>query len=260
MLMPKSDQRRVDLDGATAIAISGDRGWEAELSAGTGRYDVATGTRLLDRLVGSVARAGGGHLRWRVAEATPEHHRIARDNGFAGQRRLVQLRRSLPTPWRSDLEVRPFDAARDTDEWLRVNNAAFAWHPEQSAWTADHLGQRVAEPWFDPAGLLVHPVEGPMLGFCWTKVHRELTPAIGEIYVIGVDPAVHGTGLGKGLVLAGLDHLAATGLNEAMLYTEADNGPALGLYERLGFSTHHQIVVFERLVEPAADSDADTHG
>jgi len=63
---------------------------------------------------------------------------------------------------------------------------------------------------------------------------------VGEVYVLGVDPAAHGRGLGTALTLAGLAHLAeclADRENPAvMLYVEADNLPALATYRRLGFS------------------------
>ena len=82
------------------------------------------------------------------------------------------------------MDVRPEDA----DELLRVNAAAFASHPEQGAMSAEDLAVRMAEPWFDPDGLLVaeDPDGGGLLGFHWTKVAQ---PTVGEVYVGGVSPA-----------------------------------------------------------------------
>ena len=46
---------------------------------------------------------------------------------------------------------------------------------------------------------------GALLGFHWTKVH---SADLGEVYVVGVDPAAQGRGLGATLTLVGLHHLA----------------------------------------------------
>jgi mycothiol synthase len=96
-----------------------------------------------------------------------------------------------------------------------------------------------------------------MVGFHWTKVHGgngEAAPdaathghdPIGEVYVVGVDPAAQGGGLGRALTLAGLHRLRAQGLRRAMLYVEADNAPALAVYQRLGFTRWDVDVMFRK--------------
>ncbi len=101
------------------------------------------------------------------------------------------------------------------------------------------LKDREAQPWFDPAGLLMHERDGRLAAFCWTKEHRDVDPPLGEIYVVAVDPDFQGHGLGRALVLAGLDWLHRRGLTTGMLYVDADNTRAMKLYESLGFTVDH---------------------
>ncbi len=152
-------------------------------------------------------------------------------------RDLWQLRRPLPAA-PSGLDTRAFDPASDLDTWISVNNRAFAWHPEQSGQTRARVAATMAEPWFDPDGFRILEIDGRMAGFCWTKVHPDHRPPMGEIFVIGLDPDFHGRGLGGPMTLAGLEWLAAQGITLANLYVESDNEPANATYERLGFSLH----------------------
>ncbi len=200
---------------------------------------------LLQR-VGALAPAVGAVRATLEAEPAPEPMaKLARSAGFDLVRSTLQLRRSLPLDDHeghghgNELTFRPFRPGADEEAWLRVNNRAFAWHPDQSGWTRDDLVRREGQAWFRPEGFLVHDAAaGAIDGFCWTKIHTEVEPALGEIYVIAVDPSAHGHGLGRALVVAGLDWLADQGLDTAMLYVEADNEPALALYKDLGFAEY----------------------
>jgi len=153
---------------------------------------------------------------------------------------LRQLRRPLPlVADRKPLTLRPFRPGLDEAAWLKVNNRAFQGHDEQGNWSLDTLREREKQPWFDASGLLLHERDGELAGFCWTKVHAGENPALGEIYVVAVDPAFQGRGLGRALTIAGLDHLAARGLDVAMLYVDVENQAALRLYDVLGFELDH---------------------
>jgi mycothiol synthase len=188
---------------------------------------------------------GVRRVRWWVEETTDRHRALAEGAGLLPVRQVVQLRIPLPLDERTDLPTRPFRPGEDDEAWLAVNNRAFHWHPEQGGWTAEVLAGRMQEPWFDPAGFLLHERDGRLAGFCWTKVHADADPPLGEIYVIAVDPDFAGQGLGRALTVAGLAHLADRGLRTGMLYTEADNEPARRLYDQLGFTLHHADTAFE---------------
>ena len=179
---------------------------------------------------------------------------LAGHRGYRRDRVLWQMRRPLTDPLPEvalpdGVTLRSFVPGRDDEEFLRVNNAAFAWHPEQGGWTGEELAARQAEDWFDAAGfLLATDPDGTLLGYHWTKVHPPTgdEPAMGEVYVLGVDPAAHGRGLGRVLTLAGLHHLRDRGLGTVLLYVEADNVPAVRVYERLGFTVHAADVNYAR--------------
>jgi mycothiol synthase len=157
--------------------------------------------------------------------------------GLRRARELWVMRRAAAEPLPAlalpdDVTVRGY-VATDRDEVLRVNAEAFAHHPEQGSMDAEDLAGRMAEPWFDPAGLLVADSGERLLGFHWTKQHsREL----GEVYVVAIDPAAQGRGLGRALTLAGLRHLRELGVGELLLYVESDNAPAVRVYAGLGFT------------------------
>ncbi|MST33705.1 mycothiol synthase, partial [Acidimicrobiaceae bacterium USS-CC1] len=158
-------------------------------------------------------------------------------------RALYQMRRRLPVEPELVLQplppTRAFVPGRDEEEWLEVNNRAFEWHPEQGGWDLATLKEREAAPWFDPEGFRIYEEAGRIAGFCWTKVHVDHDPPLGEIYVIAVDPQATRRGLGRGLTLAGLDHLARRGLQTGMLYVDATNTRAVKLYVDLGFVVNH---------------------
>ena len=195
-----------------------------------------TGTRLLEQALAELPDDHGPLRAWSHA-GHPGAARLATGHGFEKVRELWVMRR--PTSLRvgevsvpDDVVVRRY-RPNDEAELLRVNAAAFASHPEQGHMSADDLAERMAEPWFDPAGLIVAGRGRELLGFHWTKRH---SPELGEVYVVGIDPAAQGTGLGRALTRAGLRHLADRGAQEVLLYVEADNERAVSLYTRDGFT------------------------
>jgi mycothiol synthase len=198
-----------------------------------------------------IASEGGGHLHLWANQPGPLHDRMAAASGLSAGRALYQMRRRLPAEEHATIEVRPFRVGHDDKAWLEVNNRAFSWHPEQGGWTEETLKARQAQPWFDPAGFLLHERGGRLAGFCWTKIHRTHALPVGEIYVIAVDPDFSGHGLGRQLTLAGLDYLTAQGIGDAMLYVDATNSRAVKLYVDLGFAVNHIDRAYTGDVAPA---------
>ncbi|MEZ2190594.1 mycothiol synthase [Corynebacterium sp. CCM 9204] len=141
-------------------------------------------------------------------------------------------------------------------EWLRVNNEAFDWHPEQGGWDAAKLARGQDTDWFDPHGVrLLWGDAGEdtesgripeLAGFHWTKWRGESEDghATGEVYVVGLADGFRGRRLGGMLVAAGLRYLIDRGAEEVILYVEADNAAAVAAYERLGFEVRERHVAY----------------
>jgi len=156
-------------------------------------------------------------------------------------RHILKLHRSLIDPLlpiANGFEISTFVPSLQRDEWLALNNKIFEKHPDQGNWVMADLENRMNETWFDLDGFFIAMQNRKIVGFCWTKIHHDFVnqDPIGEIYVIGVDPENKKIGLGKALALTGLDYMVKKSLKQAMLYVDADNGPALAMYQGLGFN------------------------
>lgn len=247
---PLNEEARLLLDrpGATHVLASYGDGvvgyaqWQPD--AATGQLVVhpdhrrrGVGTRLLAALPRPVVWAFGD---------LPSARGFAAASGLVPVRELLVMSRALPADLGGVLPEGVWltgytDAARDA--FLLVNSLAFADHPEQGGFDADDLAARQAEPWWEPAGLLLAWDADGLAGFHWTKVHGG---GRGEVYVIGVHPRMAGRRLGAGLLQAGLDRLAARGCDEVILYVDGGNARARDLYVRSGFGVALRDVLYAR--------------
>lgn len=209
------------------------------------------GTALIERMAAEVAP---GPLQvWAHGDEAAARFLSGR-LGFRRVRDMWQMCKvlagALPMPsYPPGVRVRVFEVGRDDEAWVALNAAAFRDHPEQGKVSREDLRQRMEQPWFDPGGFFLAEREESLLGFHWTKVHAadaSRPERTGEVYVVGVHPDARGLGLGKALTLTGLRHLQAEGLTEVMLYVEAENKPAIAVYERLGFRCVSVDVTYQR--------------
>lgn len=200
------------------------------------------GTQLLQRLIMEAPTP----LRvWAMGD-TPAARSLATGVGMIRQRELLIMERrlddELPEPVvPAGVQVRTFLPGEDEQDWLRVNAAAFASHPEQALIDLDDLKDRLAEPWFDPKGFFVAIQDGAMIGFHWTKQHED---HLGEVYVLGIAPWASRQGLGKALLLTGLRWLQQQGNSRVKLYVESDHRAAIELYLTYGFAIASRDVMY----------------
>lgn len=225
--------------GYAQVAQAGGPDAVAELVVDPRHRRRGHGRALLDEVVAQGTRSVWAHGMLPAATA------LAAAAGLVVTRELYVMGRPLTAEDALDpalpqgFSVHPFEPGVDDERWVALNAAAFASHPEQGRLTLADLHERMAQPWFDPAGLLlvVDDTTGEVVAFHWTKVEPATPPETskGEVYVVGVDPAYQGRGLGGPVTSLGLAHLARLGLAEVELYVDGDNTAARRTYTRLGF-------------------------
>ncbi len=196
------------------------------------------GTSLVTQLLAA------GESRFWAHGDLPAAQALAASKHLLPERTVLVLRLEMDAPPEPErvpdgVTLRVFEA-NDADAIVRVNGRAFASHPEQGAMDRADFERRAGSDWFDPDGVFVAVRDGTVVGFHWTKVEGD----VGEVYVVGVDPAEQGSGLGTALTARGIRHLHASGLRIVDLYVEGDNERALAMYRRLGFTEHARDVLY----------------
>lgn len=202
-----------------------------------------TGTALARLALAEAAATVGKIEAWSHGDH-PSAGKIANRLGIPKERELRIMARAtaqhlevIDPP--AGVRIRTFTPA-DESALLEINASAFAHHPEQGHMSHEDFAERTREAWFDAGGLfLAVPEDDPseILGFHWTKVHRDEDPPYGEVYVVATNPKAVGRGLGSVLTNVGLRHLATQGVDDVILYVDGDNSPAIAVYERQGFTT-----------------------
>lgn len=242
------------LAGFAVLVTTGDDA-VLEMAVHPGYRNIGVGLRLAGELQASRGTLDGIQA-WSHGDAAAAED-LAAQFGFTRVRELWRMRLSKPSAVSpvdggalpDGYTLRTFVPGQDEAAWLDANARAFAHHPEQGALTLRDLQERQAEPWFDPEGFfLVLDEQDRIAGYHWTK----LEPANdghgpqGEVYVVGVVPEAQGKGLGKVLTRRGITHLRDRGAATVLLYVEADNAPAVRLYESLGFTHWDSDVMYRK--------------
>lgn len=260
-LLAVAQERRRLFEEPDAIGIIGEG--ELDLVVRPTQRGKGIGRALLRTLLGS-DEAWTELRAWAHGE-NPAATALLRGAGFEPVRELLRLAldpatldqaigaaRSLP----EGFEVREYSPgaeghADQADDWVRVNAAAFASHPEQGQMSRADFDALTREPWFAADDLrLAYATsgerQGELAGFTWVKTVQEGNTTETELYVLGVDPTFAGIGLGAALLGETLRQMATHRPNRITLYVDGDNTNAVALYARAGFVVEQRSMQYLR--------------
>lgn len=177
----------------------------------------------------------------------------ATDEGYAVDRRLAVLGRPLDdepvaVPDAPGYRVRSYRADLDDAAVVEVLRETYAGTAD-AGWDLARFGGRRGWSWFRPEDLLVAVDEaGRIGGLHWLK---RRTAVVGEVYNLAIHPRAQGRGLGRMLLVAGLDHLRRVGCHDVLLWVDLANERAVRLYTSEGFTTRWEDVALFRTLHPS---------
>jgi ribosomal protein S18 acetylase RimI-like enzyme len=176
----------------------------------------------------------------RCHEYERDHRALLRQAGFQQQpwrdlRLMCPLVEPLPAPqFPPDFVLRQGITPPEWDQYQELHRAVF----EGGEMTFDDHQPPTYQPDLD---LLAVGPDGTFAAFCCCHLHQvadeSLEYAVGEIGVFGTRPAQRKQGLGRALLLAGMQRIKERGGRAAFLGTEQTNSAAFSLFTTVGFQS-----------------------
>ena len=176
------------------------------------------------------------------------------EEGFSRVRKYWQMQ------WRGDTvppvklpkgtTVQAFQPG-DEGRLTNVHNAAFGGSWGFSPNTIEEVAHRVGMSISSPEGILFLTHGEETAGYCWTVVQNGSSGPIGCIAMIGIAPSYRGRGLGKPILLAGMDYLQSRRVEYIKLEVDGMNRSAIRLYRSVGFKKTIEVHWFEALLSGA---------
>lgn len=210
------------------------------------------GNSLLEMAIEHSHRMGSEAVQIPVGQKMTASQSFVEKRGFALVRRHWQM--SLTNYGRAALpalhgyEVRHF-ACGDEEGLCALQNLAFADHWGFRPNTIEEVRYLMNTSLCHPEGILLITEGQRMIAFCWT-IDDAVDSKKGYVGMMGVDPAYHSRGLGRTVLVAGIEYLRERGMKEIALMVDSKNPVAKRLYQSLGFKRKGIILWYQRRLSP----------
>jgi mycothiol synthase len=181
---------------------------------------------------------------------------LAREFGFHEVRRFFRMAYSKASPPEAPvipdgLQIThvPFNNASDGEikEFSDMMNEAFVDHFDYAPMPASRF-IRYRDVAVDVGLEALIRKDGKIIAASFNEdavlYNKEHGTKIGWVWVLGVDKNYRRAGLGTAMLIDGIRWLFSRGLDTALLYVDAENRRALGLYTSIGFEVVNESVIY----------------
>ncbi len=175
--------------------------------------------------------------------------------GFTRQEtQTLYMIRSLSEPippavFPEGFTLRPAAGEQELDAIVALHQEAFG----TQNMTRETRRAIMSNPAYIPElDLLLEAPDGTLAAFCYCTIPKEANELSGhnegEIAIIGTSPAYQKRGLGRAMLLAGLQHLKDFGVETATLGTSSENSGAHSIYFSAGFRISYQSLWYSKSI------------
>ena len=208
------------------------------------------GRRLVKSAVSHAASLQGAVLHIEAPSDGAEARHILESEGFRQVRCYWKMRwegpQAPPVALPEGFELRPFKLGEDEAALTALQNAAFA-----DSWgfcpnTVEEISARVRFSRCYPDGIIFATDGNRLAGYNWTMRTSTQGPGTGWITMTGVHPDFRNKGLGRAVLVAGIQYLSTKKVEGIELEVDSENEPATRLYLSLGFRPVAHDVWYEK--------------
>ena len=192
-----------------------------------------------------------------VRDSEPDRSTFLQRNGFVAERVFYRMERSLlQSSFKPQLlagfTLRQIEGEHEAEAWVEMFNQTFIDHWDFHPMTIEQWHHYGKDPNYRPENDLVAVDRtGTLAAFCYCEIRQEQNDRTGRsegwVNVLGTRRGFRGLGLGRAMLLAGLDQLKQSGAETAFLGVDSENpSGALQLYKSVGFSQRDSTTTFAK--------------